>query len=740
MIRLARKYLLPLALAATIACALSCGSRRHTVLLFTVAGLRADAVGADTMPRLSAWTEEGGTAEAWSSAPDTVLALSTLMTGRATDRLGSRHGDLARIPPDAVTLAEAFRERGYRTAAFLGDAQLSPRSGLARGFDLWLAPGETGAGAVDAGRLADLVGSHLRRVQLERRNFVWVHFGDLERVLMSERPADAWDAALAELDAAVAYVEDALTTFGLRDSTEIAFVSLHGAALGAGGEVRYGLTLDPAVTRVPVVVPRPGGHDEAGTGSPRDLAAVGRLLIRSVNGRGAEAAAEPSLMRTFAPDRHYGWPPLGAVGDGRGWLRVDPEPSWEPADGGSSGGWEDAPADLRERLEQAGFDASETEPRQPDPAARSTVLDNVREGWFEISSGDREAAAASLRAAIEVDPGVFAPRLLLLRVSAPAERAGAIPELEQMAASDPARALDLAEALIDAGEREAALRVLGSREFGRLGAGERLAAAALFEDLSAFEDSIALVSSVAEQESSAPELQLWMGDLALAAGNGFQARVAYEAALEQSRSRPARVVARLGDALASLGRDDDALQKYAEALELDPTLSEPHLGAARIFVRRGEAGAAADALIKSVPASGDAVVDCLAAASRLQAAGLPGPARGVLEAQLARTPDAVELSLALARVHASQTDYDAARTILRPLSSRPTEHPEAVYELARVETAAGSTREAASLLRGLEIPPGDPLARRVARESLFLAAGGELEAVARSFGRRPGPP
>ncbi len=125
----------------------------RVVLLLTVDTLRADG-GAEGLG--GAWPEPGATGlvtyariaaagrsgPAISTAPWTVPAFGSVMTGLRP----YRHGALVRPPVrgraplgelKAITLAERFSAAGWRTAAFLENAHISPDRGFSRGFGVW---------------------------------------------------------------------------------------------------------------------------------------------------------------------------------------------------------------------------------------------------------------------------------------------------------------------------------------------------------------------------------------------------------------------------------------------------------------------------------------------------------------------------------------------------------------------------------------------------------------------------
>jgi arylsulfatase A-like enzyme len=135
-----------LGLALTLAaCGADPGPQRRVVLI-TCDTLRADRLGAygyeaPVSPRLDAFAAEGVVFEsAYSSAPWTRPALSSLMTGRYAEEVGAAPGNLRMMPASVETLAERIAAHGIPTAAVVSNGLIRrppERAGdvdLAQGF------------------------------------------------------------------------------------------------------------------------------------------------------------------------------------------------------------------------------------------------------------------------------------------------------------------------------------------------------------------------------------------------------------------------------------------------------------------------------------------------------------------------------------------------------------------------------------------------------------------------------
>ncbi|HVQ35649.1 MAG TPA: sulfatase [Candidatus Bathyarchaeia archaeon] len=107
---------------------------RPSVIVVSLDTMRADALGQDT-PKLERLAAEGVVFErAIAPAPWTLPSHASIFTSR----LPFDHGacfSRQKIRDPLVTLAEAFRDAGYRTAGFTGDAYLDATFGFDQGFE-----------------------------------------------------------------------------------------------------------------------------------------------------------------------------------------------------------------------------------------------------------------------------------------------------------------------------------------------------------------------------------------------------------------------------------------------------------------------------------------------------------------------------------------------------------------------------------------------------------------------------
>ena len=141
-----RGLLLPLAaLLAAAGCSRAAAPppARPNVLLVTIDTLRADRLGCygyrgAVTPVLDGLAARGVRFEvAVAHAPLTAPSHASILTGLNPLAHGVRDNGAYVLPPGARSVAEDFRQAGYRTAAFVSGFPLKRRFGFDRGFDAY---------------------------------------------------------------------------------------------------------------------------------------------------------------------------------------------------------------------------------------------------------------------------------------------------------------------------------------------------------------------------------------------------------------------------------------------------------------------------------------------------------------------------------------------------------------------------------------------------------------------------
>jgi arylsulfatase A-like enzyme/Tfp pilus assembly protein PilF len=266
-------------LAALAAWRLIDGPRdRPNILLITIDTLRADHIGAYGFkaahtPALDRLAAEGLLCRnVIASAPITLPAHASMLTGLYPPAHGLRDNGTAALPKDVVSIAQRLTDAGYDTHAFVSAVVLGRLYGLDAGFstyddDLWSeeAPPLFMIRERPARRTADRVLEWFGKWQAtpnRRPFFTWVHFFDPHEPHLAA-PEDAagaaspYDAEITAADRQVGRLIEALRSAGVLDDTIVLATADHGESLGEHGEATHGVFVYDATVRVPLIVRYP---------------------------------------------------------------------------------------------------------------------------------------------------------------------------------------------------------------------------------------------------------------------------------------------------------------------------------------------------------------------------------------------------------------------------------------------------------------------------------------------------
>jgi choline-sulfatase len=321
---------------------------RPHVLLVTIDTLRADHLGsygyrAAVTPTLDGLAARGVRfAVAVAHAPLTAPSHASILTGLTPLHHGVRDNGAYALPATARSVAMAFREAGYRTAAFVSGFPLKRRFGFDAGFDVYddnLPRGKDARRTAYVERTADrTTEAALRWLEAEPKAaasrspfFVWVHYYDPHAPY--EAPAAFMAGAASPYDGEVAFVDAQLGRLLRRiaetanDRPTLVLVTAdHGESLGEHGEDTHGIFVYDATLRVPFLLVGPGvptGAVSATVARGIDVAPTlldyaglsakgmeGRSLRRAASGE--RLADEPAYAESLHPQLQYGWAPLHA--------------------------------------------------------------------------------------------------------------------------------------------------------------------------------------------------------------------------------------------------------------------------------------------------------------------------------------------------------------------------------------------------------------------------------------------
>jgi len=260
------------------------------VLLIVVDTLRADRLSCygwreTTSPNIDRLAAEGVLVERMiCQVPQTLPSFCTILTGSYPPSHGVRVNGLFALPEEATTMAECFKDEGYRTAAFIAGFPLDSSFGLDQGFESYedemrsSLPMEGLQKNPDGGvqwlgyqtecfeNRADVV-TEEALAWLERHRedpfFVMVHYFDPHHdYLPPERLRGVFDhpyaGEVAFVDEQVGRLLAELDAAGLADETLVVVTADHGECLGEFGRYFHQAHLSDAALHIPFVARLPG--------------------------------------------------------------------------------------------------------------------------------------------------------------------------------------------------------------------------------------------------------------------------------------------------------------------------------------------------------------------------------------------------------------------------------------------------------------------------------------------------
>jgi len=291
------------------------------VILISLDTTRADHLSAygyarETSPRLAEFAEEARLfTRAYATSSWTLPSHASVFTGRLPVEHGAHYPEGARrgakpqaMTPELRTMAEAFAERGYHTAAIAANRlAVAPEFGLDRGFEevvaerrfsyepfhltflylvrrsihhpavqrflIWYWPADritdVAVSWVEKHRnepfflLVNYLDPHSPRVPRETLEPSYVEGSHSETDGSSPRNRDAverYDAEIRFMDDHLGRFFDGLRRLGIFDRAVIVVFSDHGEFLGEHGLSGHGLNLDEPVQRAALIARYPGGR------------------------------------------------------------------------------------------------------------------------------------------------------------------------------------------------------------------------------------------------------------------------------------------------------------------------------------------------------------------------------------------------------------------------------------------------------------------------------------------------
>jgi len=658
---------------------------RPPVILITIDTLRADRLssyGSDRVetPHIDRLAAEGVRFDnASSTVPFTLPAHSSIMTGLYPPSHGVRENVGYVLGAEQVTLAERFRDAGYRTGGFVSAFVLDARWGIGRGFDTY----------VDDFDLDSMAGANLGSVQrpgpetiahaLEWLDetaasgdggaagrttgspfFLWLHLFDPHdpyeppEPFRSEYEGRPYDGEVAYTDSLIGDFRAELEQRGLFDESVVVLTADHGEGLGDHGESYHGFFVYDSTVHVPLIVRLPGGVEGgravAGAVSHVDIAPTlaelldlggtgveqGRSLLLAMQGLEEPDPGRGVYAESFYALDHYGWAPLRSLRTADYKYIETPDP------------------ELYALLE--------------DPDELTNVLLERRDVSRELRAAVVELAAELDRAAPEATPEPDLDEEALAQLRALGYLAGR--GAAERGATDEPRA----DAKTKAHLHRAIMRAQSA-----FGSGDDEAAADELRD------------ALAEDDGLLDAHQL-LGTITLLAGDPEPATSHFQRALALDPEHRQSLLG-LANAYHELGRIDEAIVGYRRLLEVAGQDSKATMALARIHVERGELSQAEEVLAAAAEGREPPPVVTNKLGEVMALLGRRGEAETRFRQAIASNPELGEAHYNLAvLLDEAGKPFEAVETYQRAAELRPRDHRPR-FNLGRLYGRLGRPRD-----------------------------------------------
>jgi arylsulfatase A-like enzyme/Flp pilus assembly protein TadD len=286
--------------------------------------------------------------QAFSHCPLTLPSHATVLTGQLPADTGIRDNVGYQLSPGVTTLPELLGRNGYATGAAVSSFVLRKNTQIQRGFDFYDDEVEqAGPGAV-IGRIQragpETAAVARRWIAAQTRPpFFMLHLYEPHTPYEPPEPyrtrySDPYDGEIAHADQIVGDFLAFLEERGLYERALIILFSDHGEGLGDHGEDEHGIFLYREAIQVPLIVKLPGnrraGRSVATVVQLSDIFPTVAEVTATKTGKvaGVSLLDVQSVQRRFAysetyyPRFHFGWSDLHSLTDGWHHLIQSPKP------------------------------------------------------------------------------------------------------------------------------------------------------------------------------------------------------------------------------------------------------------------------------------------------------------------------------------------------------------------------------------------------------------------------------
>jgi arylsulfatase A-like enzyme/Tfp pilus assembly protein PilF len=441
------------------------------IVIISIDTLRADHLPAYgykkiRTPAIDALAADGVLFErAYSHAPQTLPAHTSLLSGRLPFETGVRDNVGFTVKPAERLLPQMLRERGFATGGVVSAYVLRKETGISQGFDFFdgdMPPSspELTIGQVQRdGGISEAIAERWLDTVGTARAFLFLHLYEPHKPYSPpERFSQyaPYDGEIAYADEIVGRLIKYLKSHQLYDRSTVILLSDHGEGLGDHGELEHGLFVYDEAIHVPLIIKQEGtvgaGRRVADLVQHIDIVPTvldfvkapvpgglhGRSLKPVLDGTGRLEAA-PVYSEALYARYHFGWSELTALTDDRyRYIKAPREELYDlqrdahertniadervqarqamrsalnrVAEGATIQAPGEVSADARERLQALGYVGAQTEMSTapgdalPDPKDKRDILERYRAA-VDLA-GDRKwsQAIALLQGILREDP------------------------------------------------------------------------------------------------------------------------------------------------------------------------------------------------------------------------------------------------------------------------------------------------------------------------------------------------
>ncbi len=298
-------------------------------------------------PVLESLAEEGILMEtAYSVAPLTLPAHTSIHTGLFPPQTGVRNNGTHFVKPELTTLAEIFLQNNYRTGAFVSASVLERRYGLDQGFEIYdddLSTSRLRTPRMVPDRPAEFTiaaaTKWLDTINDDEPFFIWVHLYDPHAAY--NPPAPFRDDYKTNLYAGeIAYMDNQIgkllahSRIQSQSDLAISIIGDHGESLGEHGENTHGILAYQSTLHIPWILKIKDGPEGIRVHKPVSQVDLAPTLLElaninsdQLNMSGYSLFSEtpkdrPLYSESYLPFYTYGWAKLQVMRQG-GWELID---------------------------------------------------------------------------------------------------------------------------------------------------------------------------------------------------------------------------------------------------------------------------------------------------------------------------------------------------------------------------------------------------------------------------------